>query len=324
MPAGGDDAWVERVRPQLALHAEAGRVWPTLEAELGAELGIRIGGGLLVGETLGDREQLIRKLEVENAAGIGTRLVEGAELRELGPFLDERVTAASYHPGEGHANSLLVAPAFARAAVARGVSLLTRAEVVGIEPRSGGGFEVRTTRGSLAAGRVVDAAGAWVDEVAAMVGLRIPIVRHVVTVNVTEPAQAAMGGMLVQHVSRGLTLKQAPRGNFIVGGGWPAVVDERTGRRVPPFASIVGNLTVAAQIVPRLLELRLLRSWAGIGGDSGDFMPIIGESERVPGFHVLEVSFGFTLGPVGARLLAERMVGGSTSLSIDPFSPNRF
>lgn len=324
MPADGDDSWIDQVRPQLPLHVEAARIWPTLEGELGADLGIRIGGGLLVGETEADREQLIRKLDVENAAGIGTRLVEGAELRQLGPFLGERVTAASYHPGEGHANSLLVAPAFGRAAVRDGARLLTHAEVVAIDRRPGGGFAVRTSRGSLAATRVVDAAGAWVDEVAALVGLRIPIVRHPVMVSVTEPAPALMHGTLVQHVSRGLTLKQAPRGNFIIGGGWPATVDPTTGRKAPRLDSLVRNVTVAAQTVPRLRELRLLRSWAGISPDSGDFMPIIGESERVPGFHVLEVSFGFTLGPVGARLLAERMTGRETTLPIDAFSPDRF
>jgi glycine/D-amino acid oxidase-like deaminating enzyme len=171
---------------------------------------------------------------------------------------------------------------------------------------------------------VVDSAGAWVDEVASLVGLRIPMVRHVVTVSVTEPAAVLMHGTLVQHVSRGLTLKQASRGNFIIGGGWPATLDPATGRKTPRLDSLVRNVTVAAQTVPRLRELRLFRSWAGIGGDSGDFMPIIGESGRVPGFHVLEVSFGFTLGPIGARLLAEHMTYGAASLPIGAFSPDRF
>ena len=93
---------------------------------------------------------------------------------------------------------------------------------------------------------------------------------------------------------------------------------------MPPLESIVGNVTVAAQTVPYLRDVRLLRSWAGRGGDSGDILPIIGESERVPGFHVLEVSFGFTLGPLGARLLAERMTQGESSLPIDAFNPDRF
>src|SRR3990170_5386963 len=69
MPSGGDDTWIERVRPQLALHREAARHWPTLEAELGADLGVRIGGGLLVAETPADVELLERKLGAESAAG---------------------------------------------------------------------------------------------------------------------------------------------------------------------------------------------------------------------------------------------------------------
>ncbi len=324
MPSGGDDSWIDRVRPQLALHREAARHWPTLEAELETDLGVRIGGGFLVAETDADVDLLRTKNRAENAMGIETRLVEGSELRDLAPFLSTDLRAAAHHPGEGHANPLLVGPAFAAAAVQLGARLLTNAEVRAIERRSGGGFVVETARGRLAAGRIVDAAGAWADDIAAMVGLPLSMQRMSAIASVTEPAPAIMHGVLVQHVSRGLTLKQAPRGNFIIGGGWPASVGEAIGRKIAPLESIVGNLAVAAATVPAVRRLRLLRTWAGIGGDSMDVSPMIGESDRVRGFFVAESSFGFTLGPMTARLLSERMLIGETSLPIDAFSPNRF
>jgi glycine/D-amino acid oxidase-like deaminating enzyme len=171
---------------------------------------------------------------------------------------------------------------------------------------------------------VVNAAGAWVDDVAAMVGLRIPMKRLTAIVSVTEPAPPVMHGLLVQHVSRGLTLKQAPRGNFVIGGGWPAILDTTTGRKIATLESILGNLAVAARTAPILRELRLLRTWAGLGADSADVSPMIGESERVRGFYVLESSFGFTLGPLSARLLSEQLLTGTPSLPIGAFSPNRF
>jgi glycine/D-amino acid oxidase-like deaminating enzyme len=324
MPSEDGEAWIERMRPQLVLQREAARLWPTLEAELEADLGFRFGGGLMVGDSDADRALLERKVAAENAAGVPTRVVVDEELRTLAPFLSDEIVAASYHPEEGHANSLLVAPAFLRAAIRAGARLLTRTEVVAIERRPAGGFDVTTSRGVRWASRVVSAAGAWSSEIGAMVGVPIGTAGFTAIVSATEAAPPVMHGMLVQHVSRGLTLKQAPPGNFIIGGGWRGTIDETSGRRIPTYESLTANVAVAARTVPVVGRLRLLRTWAGTGVDSEDGMPVVGECERVPGFYVAEAGFGFTLGPLVARLLAERLLGRETGVPIEPFSPDRF
>jgi glycine/D-amino acid oxidase-like deaminating enzyme len=157
-----------------------------------------------------------------------------------------------------------------------------------------------------------------------MLGVPVGTAGFTAIVSATEPAPPVMHGMLVQHVSRGLTLKQAPRGNFIIGGGWRGTIDDASGRPVPTFESMTANAAVAARTVPAVGRLRLLRTWAGTGVDSEDGMPVVGESERVPGFFVAEAGFGFTLGPLVARLLAQQMLGRETSVPIEAFSPDRF
>jgi glycine/D-amino acid oxidase-like deaminating enzyme len=324
MPSEDGEAWIERMRPQLTLQREAAKLWPTLETELGADLGVRFGGGLMVGDSEADRALLERKVAAETAAGVRTRVVVGEELRTLAPFLSGEIVAASYHPDEGHANSLLVAPAFLRAAVRTGARLLTRAEVTTIVRRPAGGFELTTSRGVLPAERAVSATGAWSSEIGAMLDVPVGTAGFTAIVSATEAAPPVMNGMLVQHVSRGLTLKQAPRGNFIIGGGWRGTIDDASGRRIPTFESMTANAAVAARTVPAVGRLRLLRTWAGTGVDSEDGMPVVGESERVPGFFVAEAGFGFTLGPLVARLLAERMLGREPDVPIEAFSPDRF
>jgi sarcosine oxidase subunit beta len=324
MPSEDGEAWIDRMRPQLVLQREAAMLWPTLEAELGADLGVRFGGGLMVGDSEADRALLERKVAAENQAGVSTRVVVGEELRTLAPFLSDEIVAASYHPEEGHANSLLVAPAFLRAATRAGARLQARTEVAAIERRPIGGFDISTSRGILSAARVVSATGAWSSEIGAMLGVPVETAGFTAIVSATEPAPPVMHGMLVQHVSRGLTLKQAPRGNFIIGGGWRGTIDDASGRRVPTFESMTANAAVAARTVPAVERLRLLRTWAGTGVDSEDGMPVVGESGHVPGFFVAEAGFGFTLGPLVARLLAERMLGRETGVPIEAFSPDRF
>ena len=92
--------------------------------------------------------------------------------------------------------------------------------VQAIEPRAGGGFDVRTSAGSILARRVVNAAGVGAARVAALVGLNLPIVGHALQVNVTEPWEQMIPGLLIQHVGRRLTLKQTQYGR--ASRGWVA------------------------------------------------------------------------------------------------------
>src|SRR5215212_3461167 len=78
--------------------------WPSLEAELDADLHYRQCGQLLVAETEGEAEQLVVFVEQQHAMGFeDVRLVQGAELRELAPALAPQVPAASYSPADGQA-----------------------------------------------------------------------------------------------------------------------------------------------------------------------------------------------------------------------------
>ena len=51
-------------------------------------------------------------------------------------------------------------------------------------------------------------------------------------------------------------------------------------------ASLRANLALAEAVVPALSEARLLRAWAGFVNGVEDWLPIIGEIERVPGLFV--------------------------------------
>jgi glycine/D-amino acid oxidase-like deaminating enzyme len=45
-----------------------------------------------------------------------------------------------------------------------------------------------------------------------------------------------------------------------------------------------------------------------------DLAPLVGESRRLPGYHTLVATTGFTLSPLMARLLAESMATGEDTL----------
>jgi len=310
LSGAGTDTDRDRLLADARLSLEAFELWNKLGTELHADLGVHQTGGWMVAETVEQLNVLDRKHVLEQLAGIETEVLKGSELRVRAPYLAEHLLGATYCPAEGHANPLVVAPAYARRAVERGAVVKTGVQVTGIDVRAGTAarrFTVRTGSGSIDAHRIVNCAGAWSGELADMVGLTLPIRNEGLHVNVTE-SRPRLFHPMVQHIGRRLTLKQTDIGTFIIGGGWP------TGTAPPPrryptlWHSAAGNIAVAVDVVPALADVRVVRTWSGVIVFTNDFSPIVGESELVPGFHVCVSSTGFTFSPLFARQLAERMI----------------
>ncbi len=61
--------------------------------------------------------------------------------------------------------------------------------------------------------------------------------------------------------------------------------------------------------------MRLLRTWSGAIAFTDDLEPLVGASQRVPGYFTCMATTGFTLGPLMARMLAETITGPGRSLA---------
>ena len=302
----------ERLQTEVRLHSEAAEVWKMLERELAGLLEIHITGGLMVAETEEELRLLHEKHELEEEAGLETHVLEGRELHEFAPYLADDLLGATWCPDEGHANPMLAAPLFAVRAAEAGAALRTYAGVTRIEVDPDGRgrrFEVTTEAGQILAHRVVNATGAWANDLAGLVGQRLPIRAEGLHLNVTEPREHVLGPM-VQHIGRRLTLKQASCGTYIIGGGWPANPEPPPLRFSTLWESAAGNVAVAVRVVPALADVRIVRTWSGVMAFTADLAPIVGESARLPGFHTLIATTGFTLSPLLAQLLAEELATG--------------
>jgi glycine/D-amino acid oxidase-like deaminating enzyme len=314
-----------RLLADVRLLAAAAEVWTGLERELGTDLGVHVTGGLMVAETADELETLVTKQRIEQAAGLDTEVLTGADLRNFAPYLAEGLSGACYCAREGHANPLLAAPAFAARAIEAGAALRTHAEVVGIQPdrvRRRSRFKVVTNEGSIEAHRVVNASGAWAAGVARLSGLDLPLRAEGLHVNVTEPRERLLTPM-VQHIGRRLTLKQAANGTFIIGGGWPARPEPAPERYSVRWQSAAGNAAVAVRVMPALADVRVTHMWTGVWASSEDLAPIVGEFGQAPGYFACVAPTGFTLGPIVARMLAESMAGRSPGGLPDEFRPDR-
>ena len=176
---------------------------------------------------------------------------------------------------------------------------------------------------------LLDAAGAWGMNIAALANLHLPLFPVGLTLNATEKTDPQIPH-LIQHVGRQLSLKQTEEGNLLVGGGWRSRLRQRGGHWASSAApdirldSVIENLRVAAQVVPMVRTLRLLRTWTGTTAITPDQLPILGEVAQAPGFFVAAGGSGFTYGPTYAQLMSELILTGKSSYPLDPFSPARF
>lgn len=314
-----------RLLDEVRLLVAGAELWSTLEDELGAPLDVHTTGGLMVAETPIELQLLVDKQQIEADAGLETHVLVGDELRSFAPYLADDLAGAVWCPSEGHANPLLAAPLFALRASELGAEIRTQAPVTDVETHDRPGahrFTVTTGRGSIAAHRVVNAAGAWANELAAWSGLRFPMRAEGLHVNVTEP-RARLLEPMVQHIGRRLTLKQSANNTFIIGGGWPAHPELAPRRFSTLWSSAAGNTAVAVRVMPVLADVSIVRTWSGVMAFTDDLAPIVGETARMPGYHALIATTGFTLGPLMARLLAEHLAGTSPTALPATFSPDR-
>jgi glycine/D-amino acid oxidase-like deaminating enzyme len=239
----------------------------------------------------------------------------------MAPNLSPNLIGAEYSPQEGKINPLNATMSVLNLARAHGATFLRSANVTAIE-RAGHAWSITTSRNTIRAGTVINAAGPWARNIGAMVGLELPVYSAPLQMIVTERAPK-MIDQLIAHADRHLSMKQLSSGGLVIGGAWPGVYNESQRLNATTRSSIEGNLWVAQRVVPRLAGLHVLRTWAGMNVDI-DGAPIIGEAPGAPNFYNCVTSNGYTLAPAVAKLTTELIEKTVTTKDTSAFTLERF
>lgn len=298
---------------------KAWELWMDAPRWLGASVGAERRDGLSVAFTEAEVEILEARAAARRAAGAPITLVDGARAREIEPGLTDRALLAGHCPVDGFAAAYLTGRAFRIALDAAGVSLREGAAVTGID-RVRGGFHMRVTGGeTIAARRVVLAGGVWLEEMAAWFGIRLPIKVLVNQLAVTERMPPVMRSVL--GIASGLlSLKQYQNGTILIGGGWQGKGGRHDGRGdgfVP--SALIGNIRLAAFVLPALRRARIVRAWLGLEAETEDALPVLGPLPAVEDAWIIgSVHSGYTSGPFMGALLADAILGREPVLPLFP------
>jgi sarcosine oxidase subunit beta len=313
---------------EALLASEAIARWPTLEQELQADLHYRQGGNLLLAESDHEAEELVTFVRLQQDHGfVDVRLLDRQEVRELVPDLNEHVLAGSYSSLDGQADPARTTRAFADAAQRHGARYWTKTRALALlqqGERIIGARVARTAVEEIHARQVVLAAGAWSDELAATIGLQLPIRMSAFQMLLSSPATPDLLRPVLSALSRNLSLKQLPDGAFLLGGGWPAEVLSDRSSYALLAGSIDGNWTTACELFPAVAQQQRVRAWCGLEAESIDEIPFVG---AMPGWDGLTLALGFSghgfaLSPAIGRIIADQIVGLSMP-ELDGLKPDR-
>ena len=239
----------------------------------------------------------------------------------------DKVVAAAYSPQAWDIDTDLLLQGFARAARANGATIVTRARVSALT-RIDGGWQVTATTGVHTARMVVNAAGAWVDQVAVMAGVKPlgfqPMRRSMARIAIT--AGHDVGGWPMM---------------FGVGESWyckpdagALLVSPAEEHPMPPHDAFADDM-VLAEGLARYEEMvtepvtRLISNWAGLRTFAPDRVLVIGRDLREPSFFWLggQGGYGFQSSAAASALVADLI--GSRTPDLDrqlvaDLSPTRF
>ncbi len=310
---------------EAKLASEAIERWKTLEQELEADLHYRRGGNLLLAESDAEAEQLAAFVQQQHAMGFAdVRLLARSEVHALVAGFNDRVVAGSYSPADGQADPPRTTRAFANAAGRHGATYWTGTSVLALLSDNGRVTGVRTERGEVSAQHVVLAAGAWSDELALTISLRLPIRTYALQMLFSTAASSVTLQPVLSAVSRHLSLKQLNDGAFLIGGGW--LGDATPDRRAYTMreASIEASWTTACELLPAVGKQQIARSWCGLEAESLDQIPFIGPAPGLAGLTIVAgfSGHGFALAPAVGRAVADQ-INGRPAPELDGLSPDR-
>jgi glycine/D-amino acid oxidase-like deaminating enzyme len=321
------------VGPELELARLSAELWRELAAELGG-FEYEPKGGLVVADSAPDLAGLHDVSRRQRDAGVDAVPVSSEGLREYEPHLARDLAGGCYYPDDAQVQPMLATARLLADARAHGATVRTGVEVTGLLRDGERVVGVRTAEGDVPAAAVVNAAGPWGGEVAAMAGVDLPVLPRRGFVLVTEPVP-----QLVRHkvyaadyvssvASDDAGLQTSPvvegteSGTVLIGSS-----RERVGFDRSMSVPVLRRLAAAAvRLFPLLARVTAIRAYRGFRPYCPDHLPVIGSDPRAPGLlHACgHEGAGVCLAPATGQLVADALAGRHSDIDTSAFRPERF
>lgn len=307
----------------LSVHSFA--AYRRFPEEMGADIEFEPSGYLFVTAKRERLAQLEATVALQRRLGVDSRVVTAAQAQALFPAVRaDDLAGGTFCGQDGSGSPYAACMAYYHKSLEQGVVLRLRERVRAIE--RGTPLRVETNEGTYEAPVVVNAAGAYADAVAAMVGVSLPSRPFRRQIVVGAPHEALPKGIpFIVDLETGWYLHRAADGYLLMGGtdreshpGTDEVVDWEQAQVL---------MGAATRRVPVLEQAQIVRAYVGIRSLTPDDHAILGPVPGVAGFQLAAGlgGHGFMHAPAVGLIVSEVIRDGrARTIDLGPFRYERF
>jgi glycine cleavage system aminomethyltransferase T/glycine/D-amino acid oxidase-like deaminating enzyme len=216
--AAGLVTQLRATRNMTELAKYTSELFSRLEAETGQATGFKQNGSLRAAKTDARFEELKRGASMGRNFGLAVEVISPGEIKERWPLIETKdIVGGLWLPDDGQVNPTDVTMALAKGARAGGAHIVEDMKVERILVEHGRAVGVLTDKGEVRAEKVVICAGMWSRELAAGVGVSLPLHAAEHFYVVTESIPSLPKNLPVLFVSDEQAYYKEDAGKLLVG-----------------------------------------------------------------------------------------------------------
>ncbi|HLK45493.1 MAG TPA: FAD-binding oxidoreductase, partial [Acidimicrobiales bacterium] len=271
-------------------------LYARLEAETGLSTGFAPIGFIEVAADQGRLEEYRRVSAFNRHCGVDVHEISPSVVKELFPLArTDDLLAGFYVKEDGRANPVDVTMALAKGARMAGATIVEGVPVTGFTTRRGAVTGVRTPFGDVECEYVVNCAGMWARELAALAGVNVPLqsAEHYYLITDRIPELSASWPVLEDPGSYGYFREEV--GGLMVGLFEPVCApwkvegvppDFSFGELNPDWDRMGQYVEKAMRRVPASLDVGIRKFFCGPESFTPDLQPVVGESPELRNYFV--------------------------------------
>ncbi|WP_207531731.1 NAD(P)/FAD-dependent oxidoreductase [Desertivirga arenae] len=292
-----------------------------IERDLG-DFGLQENGILMMYKTAKTEEEELHLAEKARSLGLDVQQLSAKECKDLQPGLEVDIKGAVHYKCDAHLYPYVLMSMLISRLEASGVKFARNKAITRIKTGEGKILGIYSGDEHFTADYYVLASGSWSPEVAALAGLKIPMMPGKgYSFMLPEPQKRMHIPALLCEAKVAVT---PMNGSIRLGGTME--IDKINSRvnmnRVKGIVESTRNYFPGLK--PELPEISNV--WYGFRPCSPDGLPYIGRSQKLNNLIVAtgHGMMGLSLGPATGKLVSELIKEEKTSLDVSVYSPNRF
>ncbi|MFD0828140.1 NAD(P)/FAD-dependent oxidoreductase [Neobacillus sp. M.A.Huq-85] len=316
------------------------RLVDDLSKELEHTFEYRAPGSILVCESEEEMSAAEQWVNRQKAAGLPFRMLDREDIRQESSFFADDLLGGLECATDSTVNPYLLSFALLEAAKKQGAKAYKQTEVKEMK-KENGSFIIQTSNGVFTAKHVVNAAGVWAPYIGEMLDLSIPIQPRKGHIIVASRQQfvgrrkvmefgyliSKFGGErkvdpITEKYGVALVFEPTESQNFLIGSS-----REFVGFNIKVNNEIIKSIANRAiRFYPKMADMMVIRSYAGLRPWTEDHLPIISKVKDVPNYYIAagHEGDGISLAAVTGKLIEELINEKETSIPIEPLRYDRF